>query len=100
MRTYKGTEAVSLTGELTLPTDVPDYTWQYDVDQDFVGTVLLLRTRVLIPDPEVIPDGVQPDSTNPYMMGDKVKHNGKTWESIIDNNVWEPSVYGWSEVEE
>ena len=32
------------------------------------------------------------------MKGDKVKHNGKTWESDIDNNVWEPSVYGWSEV--
>lgn len=59
-----------------------------------------LWARVLIPDPEVIPDWVQPDSTNPYMKGDKVTHNGKTWESIIDNNVWEPSVYGWSEVEE
>lgn len=42
----------------------------------------------------------QPDSTNPYMKGDKVLHNGKTWESTVDNNVWEPSVYGWDEVEE
>lgn len=42
----------------------------------------------------------QPDSTNPYMKGDKVLHNGKTWESTVDNNVWEPSVYGWTEVEE
>lgn len=40
----------------------------------------------------------QPDSTNPYMKGDKVSHNGKTWESTCDNNVWEPSVYGWEEV--
>ena len=40
----------------------------------------------------------QPDSTNPYMSGDKVTHNGKTWESSIDNNVWEPGVYGWNEV--
>lgn len=40
----------------------------------------------------------QPDSTNPYMKGDKVIHNGKTWVSDIDNNVWEPGVYGWSEV--
>lgn len=40
----------------------------------------------------------QPDSTNPYKKGDKVKHNGKTWESEIDNNVWEPGVYGWTEV--
>lgn len=57
-----------------------------------------LWTRVLIPDPEVIPEWVQPDSTNPYMEGDKVKHIGKTWISTINNNVWEPSVYGWDEV--
>ncbi len=42
---------------------------------------------------------VQPDSTNPYMAGDKVTHNGKTWVSDIDNNVWEPGVYGWTETE-
>ena len=53
---------------------------------------------VLIPDPEVIPEWVQPDSTNPYHKGDKVKHNGKTWESAIDGNVWEPGVYGWNEI--
>lgn len=57
-----------------------------------------LWAKVLIPDPEVIPEWEQPDSTNPYMKGDKVTHNGKTWESSIDNNVWEPGVYGWDEV--
>ena len=57
-----------------------------------------LFSKVLIPVSDVIPAWVQPDSTNAYMKGDKVKHNGKTWESDIDNNVWEPSVYGWSEV--
>lgn len=57
-----------------------------------------LWARVLIPDPEVIPDWVQPESTNPYMMGDKVRHNGKVWISDIDYNVYEPGVYGWSEV--
>ena len=44
----------------------------------------------------------QPDSTNPYMKGDKVTHNGKTWESLVDNNVWEPGATGtenlWKEV--
>lgn len=54
---------------------------------------------VLIPDPSVIPEWVQPDSTNPYMAGDKVTHNGKTWVSDVDNNVWEPGVYSWTEVE-
>lgn len=57
-----------------------------------------LWARVLIPDPEVIPEWVQPDSTNPYMMGDRVTYNGKTWESTIDNNVWAPGVYGWVEI--
>lgn len=44
----------------------------------------------------------QPGSTNPYMKGDKVTHNGKTWESLVDNNVWEPGAVGteslWKEV--
>ena len=59
-----------------------------------------LWARVLIPDPETIPEWIQPDSTNPYMTGDKATHNGKTWVSNIDNNVWEPGVYGWDEVTE
>lgn len=56
-----------------------------------------LWARVLIPDPDVIPEWIQPDSTNPYMAGDKVSHNNKIWISNIDNNVWEPGVYGWDE---
>jgi chitodextrinase len=50
-----------------------------------------------------IGEWVQPDSTNPYMKGDRVTHNGKTWESTIDGNVWEPGapgVYTWIEVNE
>ena len=57
-----------------------------------------LWAKVLIPDETVIPEWEQPDSTNPYSAGDKVTHNGKTWVSDIDNNVWEPGVYGWTEV--
>ena len=57
-----------------------------------------LFAKVLIEDPTAIPEWQQPDSTNPYMTGDKVTHNGKTWVSDIDGNVWEPGVYGWSEV--
>ena len=30
-----------------------------------------------------------------YMTCDTVEHNGTIWESTIDNNVWEPGVYGW-----
>lgn len=57
-----------------------------------------LFAKVLIPDPDVIPDWEQPDSTNPYSKGDKVTHAGKTWESDLDGNVWEPGVYGWTEI--
>lgn len=45
-----------------------------------------------------IGEWVQPDSTNPYMTGDRVTHNGLVWECEIDNNVWEPGVYGWKQV--
>ena len=57
-----------------------------------------LWAKVLIPDETVIPEWEQPDSTNPYSAGDKVTHNGKTWASDIDNNVWEPGVYGWTKI--
>lgn len=57
-----------------------------------------LWARVLIPDEDVIPEWVQPESTNPYGKGDKVRHNGKVWISILENNTWEPGVYGWEEV--
>lgn len=57
-----------------------------------------LWAKVLIPDPGTIPEWEQPDSTNPYMAGEKVTHNGKTWVSDIDNNVWAPGAYGWTEV--
>ena len=57
-----------------------------------------LFAEILIPDEDVIPEWIQPDSTNPYMAGDKVKHNNLTWQSEIDNNVWEPGVYGWAQL--
>lgn len=58
-----------------------------------------LFAKVLIPDENVIPEWEQPDSTNPYMTDDKVIHNDTTWISTIDNNVWEPGIYGWDVVE-
>lgn len=57
-----------------------------------------LFAKVLIPDENVIPEWEQPDSTNAYAKGDKVTHKGKTWVSDVDNNLWEPGIYGWIEV--
>lgn len=76
---------------LVAHTSQPD--WAPDV-------AVSLFAKVLIADPNVISGWEQPDSTNPYMTGDKVSHNGKTWVSTIDNNVWEPGVYGWKEITE
>ena len=71
-----------------------DHTSQDDWTPDAAPS---LFAKVLIPDEETIPEWEQPDSTNPYSKGDKVMHNGKTWTSDIDNNVWEPGVYGWTQ---
>lgn len=63
-----------------------------------------LWAKILIPDPEVISEWEQPDSTNGYSIGDKVTHNNKTWKSLVDDNVWEPGAEGteslWKEVVE
>lgn len=45
------------------------------------------------------PEWVQPTGAqDAYQTGDKVSHNGKRWTSDVDNNTWEPGVYGWTEV--
>ncbi len=49
---------------------------------------------------EEYPEWRQPTGAqDAYMKGDKCSHNGKHWISDVDNNVWEPSVYGWTEVQ-
>lgn len=68
-----------------------DHTSQSDWTPD---TTPSLYAKVLIPDESVIPEWEQPDSTNGYMTGDKVTHNGVTYESLVDNNVWEPGATG------
>ena len=62
------------------------------------NVVSSLWAKVLIEDYTTVPAWTQPDSTNPYMIGDKVTHNDKTWVSTVDNNVWEPGTAGvWEE---
>ena len=47
------------------------------------------------------PDWVQPTgSHDAYAKDAKVTHSGKKWTSDVDANVWEPGVYGWTEVVE
>ena len=50
---------------------------------------------------EEYPEWSQPlGAHDAYPLGAKVSHNGKKWTSDVANNVWEPGVYGWSEVVE
>ena len=50
------------------------------------------------------PEWIQPTGAhNAYAKGAKVTHGGKTWISMVDNNVWEPGAAGigptiWKEV--
>lgn len=37
-------------------------------------------------------------ATDAYAINDIVMHNEVTWKSTIDNNVWEPGVYGWVQI--
>lgn len=71
-------------------------TWTPDVASSVYAKVLIDPTG------ETIPEWEQPDSTNAYMTGDKVRFEGVVYESTIDNNIWSPTAYpaGWKIVEE
>ena len=48
---------------------------------------------------EEFPEWVQPTGAHDaYKKGDKVTHNGLRWISEADSNVWEPGVYGWTNI--
>ena len=54
------------------------------------------------PPAETIPDFVQPTGAHDaYNIGDKVKFEGKIYESLINGNTYSPTAYplGWKEVE-
>lgn len=55
---------------------------------------------VRIADPaEEWPEWIQPvGGHDAYIVGAKVAHNGKHWINDTDANVYEPGVYGWTEV--
>ena len=50
-------------------------------------------------DAEGFPVWSQPTGAHDaYALGAKVSHNEKHWISEYQDNVWEPGVYGWTEV--
>lgn len=88
---------VNADGETQLYTVLQDHVSQADWTPD---TATSLYKAVGFTDSGV-PVWTQPlGATDAYMTGDKVSHNGKLWVSDVDSNVWEPGVYGWTEVAE
>lgn len=101
-----------LIGVQILKTEIPYIMYNdefYMVNQDHlaqaewipgIGTESLYSK---VPMPGSIAPWVQPigshDAYNSYGSGlpksDPVIHNGSTWISNVDGNVWEPGVYGW-----
>lgn len=75
-------------------------TWEPDIAPSLFAKVLINKDEN--GEQTELPNWEQPDSTNPYMTGDKVIYEGKVYVSLIDNNVWSPVDYpaGWQEVVE
>ena len=82
--------------ELKLYKCIQNHTSQADWTPD-----VAVSLWVEVPDPsQEWPEWKQPTGAHDaYSKGDKVSHNDKHWISDVDNNVWEPSVYGWTEVD-
>lgn len=73
--------------------------WAPDVAPSLFAKVIVGQIDPDTGEQEIL-DWTQPDATNQYMTGDKVKYNGVVYESTVDNNVWAPDDYpqGWKEV--
>lgn len=73
--------------------------WAPDVAPSLFAKVIVGQIDPDTGEQEIL-EWVQPDSTNPYMTGDKVIYNDVVYESTIDNNIWAPDAYpqGWKEV--
>ena len=111
-------DTASITPEIFPPFDPDGHSYKTGDKISYTGkTYKVLMDHVSQPDwtpdtahslyAEIIyegdfPEWVQPESTNAYMKGDKVKHNGKKWISLVDDNVWEPGAVGtetlWQEI--
>lgn len=56
-----------------------------------------------VAEPGTIPVWRQPTGAqDAYQQGDKVRYpdeEGEVWVSDLDNNIWEPGVYGWTKEE-
>lgn len=87
LRTYEG----------VLYKCIQDHTSQADLTPP---AAVSLWTKTSDP-AEEWPEWSQPvGAHDAYELGAQVSHNGKHWTSDVADNVWEPGVYGWTEVVE
>lgn len=95
---YEVSDRVRYNGELykVLQHHTSQMDWNPEASPSLFARVLTGET------PEDIRDWEQPDSTNPYMTGDRVRFEGQIYESVIDNNIWSPITYpaGWTLITE
>ena len=82
----------------------PKAQYNYDTEIEKIWEAI----RALQDDKEIEGDTNTPEefkqptgAHDAYMKGDMVVYNGKTYKSIIDNNVWSPDTYpnGWEVIE-
>ena len=89
------------------PTGAHDaYPLGWNVTHDGKTWVSLTAANVWVPGVsgwrEVVEEGGTPAWVQPtgahdaYKKGNQVSHNGDTWTSSVDANVWAPGVYGWA----
>ena len=73
---------------------------EHTSQEDWIPSELPALYLNLMPE-NVIPEWRQPQGAHDaYAKDDKVTHQGKTWQSDVDGNVWEPGVFGWTLSEE
>lgn len=78
------------------------YGWE-EVTEDSGETNPVEPTEPETPTEDTVADFVQPTGAHDaYSKGDKVKYNGKVYESLIDGNTYSPDAYpaGWKEITE
>ena len=79
------------------------HTTQADWTPDSVPALWVVYTPPTTEDgEEIVPDFKQPTGAhNVYNKGDKVRFEGKVYESLIDNNAYNPNDYtaGWKLIE-
>lgn len=83
------TELTKLASEISVELD---RRWRLQVrEKDIIETIRVHQPERVDGDPWVQPLG----AFDAYLRDAVVSHKGKTWESLLDFNVWEPGISGW-----